>query len=143
MLLLLPINTIPLSKTSVYSGIFNLPFLRIFMPLSIYRCTEHTFHFHNRYCIWQRCICICVVNLSSITIRIYIWVKREPLSLCFYVSQFTVEAYCFADSLFLCKQPWSIIYHSNWYGAEIIKKCTSVCLFICLLSYEEFLFIRH
>ena len=32
-----------------------------------------------------------------------------------YVSQFTVEAYCFADGWCLFKQPQSVIYHWNQY----------------------------
>ena len=45
-----------------------------------------------------------------------------------YVSQFTVEAYCFADGRCLFKQPWSAIYHWNLYDEEISKKCRFVCL---------------
>ena len=43
-----------------------------------------------------------------------------------YVSQFTVETYCFADGRCLFKQPQSVIYHWNQYDEEISKKCRSV-----------------
>ena len=36
-----------------------------------------------------------------------------------YVSQFTVETYCFADGRCLFKQPQSVIYHWNQYDEEI------------------------
>ena len=39
-----------------------------------------------------------------------------------YVSQFTVETYCFADGRCLFKQPQSVIYHWNQYDEEISKK---------------------
>ena len=39
-----------------------------------------------------------------------------------YVSQFTVETYCFADGWCLFKQPKSVIYHCNQYDEEISKK---------------------
>ena len=42
-----------------------------------------------------------------------------------YVSQFTVETYCFADGRCLFKQPQSVIYHWNQYDEEISKKCSS------------------
>ena len=45
-----------------------------------------------------------------------------------YVSQFTVETYCFADGRCLFKQPQSVIYHWNQYDEEIQKKCRSVRL---------------
>ena len=48
------------------------------------------------------------------------------LSYC-YVSQFTVETYCFADGRCLFRQPQSVIYHWNQYDEEISKKCRSVC----------------
>ena len=44
----------------------------------------------------------------------------------YYVSQFTVETYCFADGRCLFKQPQSVIYHWNQYDKEISKKCRSV-----------------
>ena len=44
----------------------------------------------------------------------------------YYVSQFTVETYCFADGRCLFKQPQSVIYHWNQYDEEISKKCRSV-----------------
>ena len=37
----------------------------------------------------------------------------------YYVSQFTVETYCFADGRCLFKQPQSVIYHWNQYDEEI------------------------
>ena len=37
----------------------------------------------------------------------------------YYVSQFNVETYCFADGRFLFKQPQSVIYHWNQYDEEI------------------------
>ena len=43
-----------------------------------------------------------------------------------YVSQFTVETYCFADGRCLFKQPQSVIYHWNQDDEEISKKCRSV-----------------
>ena len=48
-----------------------------------------------------------------------------------YVSQFTVETYCFADGRCLFKQPQSVIYHWNQYDEEVSKKCRSVRLSIC------------
>ena len=47
-----------------------------------------------------------------------------------YVSQFTVETYCFADGRCLFKQPRSVIYHWNQYD-EISKKCRSVRPSVC------------
>ena len=41
-----------------------------------------------------------------------------------YVSQFTVEAYCFTDGRCLFKQPQSVIYHLNQYDEKISKKCS-------------------
>ena len=35
-----------------------------------------------------------------------------------YVSQFTVEMYCFADGRCLFKQPQSVMYHWNQYDEE-------------------------
>ena len=42
-----------------------------------------------------------------------------------YVSQFTVETYCFADGRCLFKQPQSVMYDWNQYDEEISKKCWS------------------
>ena len=50
-----------------------------------------------------------------------------------YVSQFTVETYCFADGRCLFKQPQSVLYHWNQYDEEISKKCRSVRPFVCPL----------
>ena len=41
------------------------------------------------------------------------------LAVHYYVSQFTVETYCFADGRCLFKQPQSVIYHWNQYDEEI------------------------
>ena len=49
----------------------------------------------------------------------------------YYISQFTLEAYCFADVRCLFKQPPSVIYNWNQYDEEISKKCRSVCLSVC------------
>ena len=49
-----------------------------------------------------------------------------------YVSQFTMETYCFADGLCLFKQPQSVIYHWNQHDEEILKKCRSVCPIVTL-----------
>ena len=38
-----------------------------------------------------------------------------------YVSQFTVETYCFADGRCFFKQPQSVLYHWNQYDEEIKK----------------------
>ena len=48
-----------------------------------------------------------------------------------YVSQFTVETFCFADGRCLFKQPQSVIYHWNQYDEESSKKCRSVHLSVC------------
>ena len=49
-----------------------------------------------------------------------------------YVSQFTVETYCFADGRCLFKQPQSVIYHWNQCDEEISKKLgPSVRLSVC------------
>ena len=45
-----------------------------------------------------------------------------------YVSQFTVETYCFADGRCLFKKPQSVIYHWKQYDEDISKKCKSVRL---------------
>ena len=55
-----------------------------------------------------------------------------------YVSQFTVETYCFADGRCLFKQPQSVIYHWDQYDEEISKKYAhpsvrlSLCPFVTL-----------
>ena len=49
-----------------------------------------------------------------------------------YVSQFTVETYCFADGRCLLKQPLNVTYHCNQYDEEISKKCRSVRLSVRL-----------
>ena len=41
------------------------------------------------------------------------------LDLINYVSQFTVETYCFADGRCLFKQPQSVVHHWNQYDEEI------------------------
>ena len=57
------------------------------------------------------------------------WCVLMLLVLCFYyVSQFTVETYCFADGRCVFKQPQSVIYNWNQYDEEISKKCKSVRL---------------
>ena len=48
-----------------------------------------------------------------------------------YVSQFTMETFCFADGRCLFKQPRSVIYHWNEYN-EISKKCRCVRPFVTL-----------
>ena len=48
-----------------------------------------------------------------------------------YVSQFTVETYCFANGRCLFKQPQSVIYHCNQYNEEIPKKSKSVSPSVC------------
>ena len=52
-------------------------------------------------------------------------------SYCNYVSQFTVETYCFADGRCLFQQSQSVICHWNQYDEEISKKCRSVRLSVC------------
>ena len=53
------------------------------------------------------------------------WVTED---LHFYISQFTVETYCFADGRCLFKQPQSVIYHWNQYDEEFQKSVgPSVC----------------
>ena len=37
----------------------------------------------------------------------------------YYVSQFTVDMYCFADGRGLFKPPWSVVCHWNHYDEEI------------------------
>ena len=50
-----------------------------------------------------------------------------------YVSQFTVETYCFADGrCFFFNQPQSVIYHWNQYDEKISKKYRPVRLSVCL-----------
>ena len=46
----------------------------------------------------------------------------------YYVSEFTVEAYWFADGLCIFKQARSVCHQCNQYDEEISKKCRSVCL---------------
>ena len=94
---------------------------------------------------------ICIQNSSTCTLRrclgelhardasklhMSFLKKKVPIFLIYmlvgyYISQFTVEADCFADSR-LFKQPRSVIYHWNQYGEEIKKKCRSVRLSVCL-----------
>ena len=64
----------------------------------------------------------------------------------YYVSQFTVETYCFTDGRCLFKQPQSVIYHWNQYDEEISQKCRSVrrpsvCPFVTLTkkAYSSFI----
>ena len=63
----------------------------------------------------------------------------------FYVSQFTVETYCFTDGRCLFKQPQSVLYHWNQYDEEISKKCRSVrpsvCPFVTLTKKAHSSFI--
>ena len=62
-----------------------------------------------------------------------------------YVSQFTVETYCFPDGRCLFKQPQSVIYNWNQYDEEISKKCRSVrpsvCPFVTLTKKAHSSFI--
>ena len=63
------------------------------------------------------------------------------LSKSYFVSQFTVETYCFADGRCLFKQPQSVIYHWNQYDEKISKKCRSVCPFVTLTKKAYSFFI--
>ena len=49
----------------------------------------------------------------------------------YYVSQITVETYCFADGGCLLKKAQSVIYHWNQYDEEISKKCGSIRPSVC------------
>ena len=60
-----------------------------------------------------------------------------------YVSQFTVETYCFADGRCLFKQPQSVIYHWNQYDDEILKKCRSVRLSVCNDNKKSLLLLHY
>ena len=71
-----------------------------------------------------------MVGCIFIYLFIYWSSRMIALLLCYYVSQFTVETYCFADGRCLFKQPQSVIYHWNPYDEEISKKCRSVRLSI-------------
>ena len=58
-------------------------------------------------------------------------IKQKTWNLNF-VSQFTVETYCFADGRCLFKQPQSVLYHWNQYDEEIQKSVgPSVRLSVC------------
>ena len=70
--------------------------------------------------------CVGVVALITSCIAVIQSGAKRPVSSSFYVSQFTVETYCFADGRCLFKQPQSDIYHWNQYDEEISKKCRSV-----------------
>ena len=65
-----------------------------------------------------------------------------PIRLVNYVSQFTVETYCFADGRCLFKQPQSVIYHWNQYD-EISKKCRSVRLSVCNANKKSLLLLHY
>ena len=54
--------------------------------------------------------------------------QMTSVSSYYYVSQFTVETYCFADGRCLFKQSQSVTYHWNQYDEEISDKCRSVRL---------------
>ena len=47
---------------------------------------------------------------------------------CNYISQFTLDTYCYADSWCLFKQSRSVIYYWNQYNEEISEKYMSVSL---------------
>ena len=87
------------------------------------------------YCFQNNCTC--VKQKAQVSIILFYknvcyrwkWSKSvcDHISLpLYYVSQFTVETYCFADGRCLFKQPQSVIYHCNQYDEEILKKCKSV-----------------
>ena len=61
----------------------------------------------------------------------------------YYVSQFTVKTYCFADGRCLFKQPQSVIYHWNQYDEEISKKCRSVRLSVCNANKKCLLLLHY
>ena len=61
----------------------------------------------------------------------------------YYVSQFTVETYCFTDGRCLFKQSRSVTYHCHQYDEEISKKCRSVCPFVTLTKEAYFSFINN
>ena len=58
-----------------------------------------------------------------------------------FMSQFTVERYCFADGRCLFKQPQSVIYHWNQYDEEISKKYVHPSSFVTLTKKAYFSFI--
>ena len=63
---------------------------------------------------------MCNVN-DCIHNYIYIFQKYYLMLMVFIMPQFTVETYCFADSLCLFKPPQSVLYHWNQYDKEISK----------------------
>ena len=92
------------------------------------------------------------INTKKLNILSCSWIEMQMYRLFtiqsqsyHYVSQFTVETYCFADGRCLLKQPQSVIYHWNQYDEEISKKCRSarlsVCPFVTLNKKAYFSFI--
>ena len=72
--------------------------------------------------------------------------SRKKIPVNYYVSQFTVETYCFADGRCLFKQPQSVIYHWKQYDEEISKSLgpfvrLSACPFVTLTkkAYSSFI----
>ena len=57
----------------------------------------------------------CFKNIVASVLIIYNFMQYN------YVSQFIVEAYCFADGRCLLKQPRNVIYHWNQYDKDISK----------------------
>ena len=85
--------------------------------------------------------------LSLNSLKYCHWLNTSPchmtqnVSSTSYVSQFTVETYCFADGRCLFKQPQSVVYHWNQYDEESSKKCRSVRPFVTLTkkAYSSFI----
>ena len=84
----------------------------------------------GRYCIGNDFV-LKIFGLYSVDL--FKWLPFSYITIFHsYVSQFTVETYCFADGRCLFKQPQSVIYHWNQYDEEISKKCRSFCPFVML-----------
>ena len=116
-------------------------------PVSAHIHAHHFYHCYGVVLVWWLILAIDVRGLCSYwlllcrrscTMLSYSYDKLYQyfhLQLIFteiyYVSQFAVETYGFADGRCLFKQPQSVLYHWNQYDEEISKKCRSVCLSVC------------
>ena len=82
-------------------------------------------------------IYLCTSKCNIEIIAIYNLLAERVGCTIFYVSQFTLETYCFADGRCLFKQTRSVIYHCNPYDEEISQSVgpsvhPSVCPPVCL-----------
>ena len=113
----------------VFRSHFNLFELFLWTEMGEVECTNYL------YICWSyRMVvlmhCCKLLHLSPVKMRSML--ELFAIIRDFYVSQFTVKTYCFADGRCLFKQPHSVMYHWNQYDKEISKKCRFVRLSVCL-----------